>query len=49
MGLQWDVLNLMAEEDFIYEDGFNLDKELNYVACMECPFVDFNFRLKVKF
>lgn len=53
MDLQRDVLDLMGEEDFNYTDGFNLDQELSYVASMECPFADFNFRgtflSKVKF
>lgn len=52
MDLQRDALDLMAEEDISYEDGLH-DQDLSYVASMECPFADFNFRgtflSKVKF
>lgn len=53
MDLQEDVFDLMAEEYFSNEDGFNLDQEQSYAATMECPFADFNIRgtflSKVKF
>lgn len=34
----------MAEEDFSFADGHNLDQGLSSDASMECPFADFNFR-----
>lgn len=43
MDLQGDALSLMAEENISYEDGLH-DQELSYVARIECPFADFNFR-----
>lgn len=38
MDLQGSIFDLMAEEDFSYADGLNLDQELSYVVSMEFPF-----------